>query len=420
MKIKNLLLAGLAVFAMSGCSSENDAIVDNGENATEKNATMRFSIGFPSTVTRATADEIGTTEEQAVQNITAVLVYANGSPIQVLNFEKSELTQEEAKVTTASKEVYAGNGDIFVYINPITPITASNYSSATESAKYTNTLDGLADNIAKASNFLMSGKNTFTAVAGKSDNTAFVTVSRVAAKIAEGSQKSFTNVSDRGLKLNFTLMSYAFTNLNKVSNVLEGSIFTPTTTDGYFQYFKRTNAALKTFEDLTATKVIGTEATNITYCLENDNNTAITQVLYKAQAIVDGSQAANLYVVTKGDRTGLYKNFDALNAAYGGQLTTDAYGNLSDASNYTAFNTYGIKKYENGICYYAQDIKTNVGENTGSKILRNNFYKLTVNSIKGLGEPGIDTPTPGDPITMLDLEITVKNWTVNENGFDLQ
>ena len=414
MKLRNLFLAGIAIVAMASCSNEVDGINNdaNNDNA-EKSATVRFSIGFPSS-TRATTDE-GTSEEQSVEKITAVLVYSNGSPIQVLNFEKSELAQNGTNVTTDTKEVYAGSGNVYVYINPINPITENNYSTITASAAYTSTLDGLIDNIAKDNNFLMSGQSTFTAVAGNSGNTATVTVSRVAAKINESSQTAaFTATNNDQLKI--TLKNYTFTNLNKTSNVLAGTIFKPETTDGYFQYFVRTGAELKTFENL-AKKEIGKEDTNVTYCLENENSNATTQVLYEAQAILDeNGKAVNLYVVTGGDKAGLYANFNKLNAAYGGQLSTAAYGNLGDGSTYDEFNSYGIKKYTNGICYYAGNITTN----NLAKIVRNNIYKLTVTSIAGLGEPGIDIPETGDPITMLNLDITIAPWTVNENSFDLQ
>lgn len=414
MKLRNLFLAGIAAFAMASCSNEVEGI-DNGDNGNAvKNATVRFSIGFPAT-TRAASTEAGTDAEQGIQKITAVLVYNDGSPIQVLNFAKNELAQEKTTVTTDAKEVYAGSGNVYVYVNSAFEITADNYLTATASAAYNNTLDGLVDNIAKADNFLMSGKSNFTAVAGLSTNTAKVTVSRVAAKIREASSKdAYTAKSQENLKI--TLKRYTFTNLNKTSNVLAGSIFKPENNSGYFQYFKRDNTALKTFDGL-ATKTIGEESTNITYCMENENSDATTQILYEAQATIGDNEIKNLYVVTSGDKQGVYPSFEDLDKAYGNQLSKDAYGNLSDASDYGAFSKYGIKKYTDGICYYAQDITTNGV--TAAKIMRNNIYQLTVKGIDGLGEPGIDIPTPGDPITMLDLEISIPEWTFNENSFNL-
>ena len=64
MKVRNLLLAGLAVAAMTACSNENDEIVDNGQVQGTENALIRLGISYP-TVTRATGDtEDGLTTEQ--------------------------------------------------------------------------------------------------------------------------------------------------------------------------------------------------------------------------------------------------------------------------------------------------------------------------------------------------------------------
>ena len=203
--------------------------------------------------------------------------------------------------------------------------------------------------------------------------------------------------------------------------MLPGTIFKPeVASTGYFQNFVR-EYNFQTFESVGMAKkdIKGEneEIDNVTYCLENDNSSATTQVLYKAQVVFENENVKNLYEVVNGDKAGLYASFDDLNAAYGGQLETDAYGNLNDGADYADFNEYGIRKYTDGICYYAQDIITT--SDNKAKIVRNNIYKLEVMSIRGIGEPGIDTPTPGDPITMLALDITEEAWTINENGFSL-
>ena len=56
MKVRNLLLASLAVAAMTACSNENDEFVNNGNQTGEKNAIMEFGIAFPS-LTRTKATE---------------------------------------------------------------------------------------------------------------------------------------------------------------------------------------------------------------------------------------------------------------------------------------------------------------------------------------------------------------------------
>ena len=62
MKVRNLLLASLAVAAMTACSNENDETVDNGQVQGTENAVIRLGISYP-TVTRANTED-GLTEEQ--------------------------------------------------------------------------------------------------------------------------------------------------------------------------------------------------------------------------------------------------------------------------------------------------------------------------------------------------------------------
>ena len=113
---------------------------------------------------------------------------------------------------------------------------------------------------------------------------------------------------------------------------------------------------------------------------------------------------------------------NAKDGKFFGQLTnneiytgTDNQTALSDNSSYEDFNKYGIQKYTEGICYYRAEIKT--GAET--KIVHNNYYKLSVSKITELGDPGTNIPTPGDPLTYLKLNITVAPWTVWNNDIIL-
>ncbi len=58
MKVRNLLLAGLAVVAMTACSNENDEIVDNGQVQGTENAlnTIRHFLSSNNSRNRRGAD----------------------------------------------------------------------------------------------------------------------------------------------------------------------------------------------------------------------------------------------------------------------------------------------------------------------------------------------------------------------------
>ena len=75
MKVRNLLLASLAVAAMTACSNENDETVDNGQVQGTENAVIRLGISYP-TVTRANTED-GLTEEQIFRTAKVIV---NPSP----------------------------------------------------------------------------------------------------------------------------------------------------------------------------------------------------------------------------------------------------------------------------------------------------------------------------------------------------
>ncbi|WP_320997067.1 Mfa1 family fimbria major subunit [Bacteroides nordii] len=436
MKLRSLFLAGLAVMAMASCSNEDDAIVNGGENAA-KDAALQFSIGFPQTTRATTASgdksDEGLSCEQKVNTISFVLKYNDNTPTAVYDFDNNTeaapgFTQEGLIIKTEKVEVNSGIAKIFVFINPVTKITTENYANLQETATYSN-MDDLGD-IAnpKDSKFLMFGEGSCT-IKGGQDNEADVTVSRIAAKLAEqtAKDKEFTieNSTDKfGSAIKVKLSEYSYVNLNKTTNVTNSTtIFTPANT-GYFQYFKE-EQAYQTFDELTTIKEMNVEEANkVTYCLENNNAAAPTMILYKAQIteFPNYTEGNNFYIDADGI---LYPSFDVMNAKDGkffGQLTNkeiytgiDNQTALSDNSSYEDFNKYGIQKYTKGICYYRAEIKT--GAET--KIVHNNYYKLSVSKITELGDPGTNIPTPGNPLTYLKLNITVAPWTVWNNDIIL-
>ena len=94
MKVKNLLLAGLAVAAMTACS--NDEIIDNdGIQTNGENAAMQINFQFPTT--RVVSDggtNAGIDIEYAATEITAVLVNKLKVVLEYTAQRNSKLKQE--------------------------------------------------------------------------------------------------------------------------------------------------------------------------------------------------------------------------------------------------------------------------------------------------------------------------------------
>ena len=80
MKVKNLLLAGLAVAAMTACSN-NDEIVENGIQTTGEEASMQINLNFADQGTRAVSGEPdeGADFERESSTVTANIVYPNST-----------------------------------------------------------------------------------------------------------------------------------------------------------------------------------------------------------------------------------------------------------------------------------------------------------------------------------------------------
>lgn len=405
MKVRNLLLAGLAAVAMTACSNENDETVDNGQVQGTENALIQLGISYPVT-TRAT--EEGLTSEQTFETAKVIV---NGD---IHTYEYKDFRIGENDNTLYLKDgipVSAGEASIYVILNlqgePTTP-----YASMTASANYVSTLDGLTGYVAKPGAFLMSNEKgevkTVTVKAGEVA-TARINVERAAAKLVEQSKTTaFENITPGiyGKKLNITLRQYSFVNLQQDTYVLAN------TTPIESNFFQAYDAAKATW-DYVSKDIVGNvqESTpdansNITYCLENkDANN--TRVVYEAVATWgEETEAATFYVTSENE---VYTSFESLAAKFGNMLTANGLTAESKAADFRAAGV-PIKMYEDGKCYYTADIYTNTASN--KTIVRNNVYKLNVSSITKLGEP-TPTPTPTPDPASLNIEVKVLPWTIN-------
>lgn len=423
MKIRNLLLAGLAVAAMTACSNSED-FVDNNSLPEIKDATMQFGIAFPQGGTRAGIDdvndgktEVGIADESSFSRVTVVIKYATGNP-SVLTYPRKDFTgngtpDEQKQVLYLKKGIPVTAGiaaEIYAFINPSDALIKSleGYSAIGDlqvTGNYsTNSLDALIakGGIAAAGNFLMSGvaPQSYTFTAGTSEQKVQVPVNRVAAKLVERSQANAFTVKDDKIsteapELKIQLKEYRFVNLQQDTYVLSNK----TVSDKFFEAY----LPAASWSDYAAnakpiTGPTAAEATNnITYCTENPSKTH-TNILYKAVATWGGNEASTFYVSTDGK---VYLTFEALAA----EIKVDG---LTANSSIADFAKAGIKKYENGECYYKSD---DIGT-----IVRNNVYYLNVTGISHLGEP-----TSGDPaeLTSIKLEVAINPWTIHVIGIQL-
>lgn len=419
MKLRSLFLASLAAMAMVSCSNEDDQIIDNGANV-EKNAVMQLGIEFPS-VTRAD-DTNALPAEQQINDLTVVVVDADNKVANVEFYEANELVNGEVDKTkknmTPVFEVAAGTVTVYAYVNyGKGTITGDNYSNYTESAEYSalSINNGVASVATEKPNFHMNGSTQNVVISPNVTNYAQVSISRVAAKIVEATvTKSYTPEGlTYGADLTIALTDYSLVNLNKEVNVLSDNA-TSIAEDKFYNFYAGTSN--ESYEDrFTSMPNANINAENkISYCLANQSETT-TQIIYKAKATFAGEGTTEadgtFYIRNNKEGVATVYTLAKLQTEYPG-----VYNSCDENTTIKEWSKLGVKKYTNGVCYYKKEIETKA-TNT-AQILRNNYYSLNVTDIKNLGTPEMDTPDP-NPLTLLEVEVTIVPWTFNQNDIVL-
>lgn len=420
MKLRSLFLASLATIAMASCSNEENAIVDNGQETT-KDAIMQFGITYSNAVTRGVTagnNEAGIAAEQAFTDATIVIEQAGKRDIRTVDFKEfTDVTEEGGATHTPTtlwlKEkisVKEGAASVWVFLNASESLKASlasatDYSLLKEYVDFSAGIQALeaTGKIAEANKFLMSNATgeavpaTFT----KGEiNPLTVCVSRVASKLEEKTPKGKVfDVADDAenlahKKLEVKLTDFAYTGLQQEVAVLKGgtvnsSLYKPYGTITNFEYQSITEDGISN------------------YCMENLAGTDIqstTNVVYKGEIYVDG-KIGTLYITS--DNKAFSSIQEMVDAGYKIQGLTE------DTSIEDCWNLHGLRKYDKGICYYVGQIKT--ASDNSATIVRNNIYRLSVNTIKGLGTV---LPKIFEEFTLLDLTVEIDPWTVNLNSFD--
>ena len=202
------------------------------------------------------------------------------------------------------------------------------------------------------------------------------------------------------------------------------------------------------------------EESNVAYCLENTftttnmNQNQTTRVVLKAQFTPDGFGDDDTWYMVGSAKTA-YDESDLLTLLSDKADVSVAVGDLefddesklvyTGKSYASAQASVGdVYKYENGVCYYPVLIRhfiaTEHGQTSENEfwtsyeggykpcdlgrygVVRNNWYKLTVNSVSEPGVPVMpETPdTPDDEITRYcACTIDILAWNVRNQGVDL-
>lgn len=462
MRKRSLFAMSLISLALVACSNDEEInkVIDQ-ENEGGALVTLKLDVAKPQTKGSpdATNQQAGKTEENTISNVTVVVDYGTEQ-----KYFKSTDTyggeygwkENENKFTFQAPE---GDATFYVYANVHSAdLVDTNWSTDQVSAA-PNVSDYYKDN-----NFFMSNQNgegVPHTISSTTDNEVKVNIERAAAKVTVESKADFTDNTHGG---NLRDMSFALGNMvNKFHLLQQPNYAIPTG----LTYSPINDAAdANDWKNVTLGQTVNgqgaVQATALAgaYCMENisaDNNQSTTTYAkfkttfvpgkaldfdvaangngltiksdLKAVTVGETDPAPTFYVVLEGDRENVTSNYILKSDLYQTDGTTLKDGVTLTKTNggYDVTGIDGISKisaeYENGQCYFGP-IWFNIDDsNTASPVYRNDWYHLTVKSIKLPGSPqepgdGGDQPLVSD--INVTVEVTVQAWEWESRDIELQ
>lgn len=483
MKTKSLICAGAILLSFLACSQDEEMTAP--QQGTEGEAYMSLAIAMPNggggsrAINDGTEKEEGTIGEQKVTSL-MVLCYKEDGTAVTDNYTKTYTADmlkpgdpnpagdKSTTYVVPAFKISAGVKKVVVIVNPLTDKFAESQTLASLRDVMQLTAAQVGT-ISTNNGFLMTNANTavnqdengnavsinpsangdfyadgsvYVDVKGTKENPTLVTipVERAVAKIMDVSQKYEFTVGETSDKVTFT--DFALVNANtkfypiksirdsKESNndyVVDPNFDADGQNVADFYFNKLVGEGVNVIE--TDWKQLATTNRPVFYCLENtmiqaaQMNANTTGLYYKAKYQVSGGTAdQNVYKYL-----GKVYNFTQLSALNDLSLVVDQ-TTLTDESEATEFAKLGITKYAGGVCYYPywiRHVNNEDSKNMGIMefgIVRNNAYKMSINSVSGIGTPTPINPDPNTPDetadVMLQIFVKVLPWTVRNNSID--
>lgn len=449
MKKRNLFAATLIGLALAACSSVEDI---NGEiNQSSEGAVVTLKLDMSNTpLTKgspdATNEQEGTGVENAISNVTVVVNY--GTTQKVFKNGDDGVTWTEGTKTLEFKTP-AGDATFYVYANVneadiLSPNWAKDLVSkgANVSAYYT-------DNSFFMSN--QNGEGVSHTINEDTENNVTVNIERAAAKVTVESQADFTADPHGGTIINNSMFFALGNTVDKFYLLQQEDYSIPTNV----AYLDKPIVTWNKSIDVTTSTTADIKTLPALYCMENvltDYKQGKTTYIKFKTTFVPGriltfeeNETGNGLKVTGDTEFSNTSGVDfyvvlgatnsSLNSSYikAADIDNKAGITIGEADEDGKCKVTGIegithisKKYEDGLCYFGP-IWVNL-DNTGeiSPIYRNDWYHLTVNSIKLPGsptEPVIDEEDKDQPLTPdvnVTVTLSVMKWNLVEHDIDLQ
>lgn len=449
MKTKNLWVVSMMALVMAACSSDDEM---NNAGVTQDNegavVTLKLDMSNPQTKgnPKATNEQDGSEVENAISNVTVVVDYGTTQKV-IKSGDEGVIWTNTDDEKTFKFLTPAGDATFYVYAN----VNAADNLSPTNWA--TDLVSQAADVSAYYTNnsFFMSNQNgegvPFT-INPDATNEVTVNIERAAAKVTVESKADFTDDPHGGTIINNSMFFALGNTVSKFYLLQQDDYSIPDVT--YLDDLVTTwDKSIDVENSSTADK----ENLPAIYCMENVHDDSYekgntTYIKFKTTFVPgkiltfenndtqDGLKVTGDTDLTSESGVDFYVVLGAtnssLNSSYikaddiDGKVTI---GQADEDGKCTVTGIEGIthisQKYDGGLCYFGP-IWVNLNE-TGdeSPIYRNDWYHLTVNSIKLPGsptEPKIDDEDKTDPLTE-DVNVTVSlsvlKWNLVNHNVDL-
>ena len=490
MKKMNLLVMSLvsaAALSFTSCSSNDDLAGDNAGQGKVEDFYMTLSIQTPKANGTRTSQEKRTTNDATADEakITTGTFYLYDGDKCIF---KKQITEADWKQKTSDEQNTGITNAIKVSVNGVAEnhlyhvyfLAGEETSNTPTTAEFTGTYTidkknptSISLDLAKAGSFVMFNQNdaqrplggdqatvTFTSANKTAANPAKcenIYLDRAAARIDAPNAANAKNITagtgenapaTKNLNLveNIAYQSYAVSNLNTKTNVMQKwdneytKFFAPAGTyvlnyDTYGDKYNNKGSLVN----------FGSAAS--TYILENStatlNNATALYLCYKANLTTTSDkdfEDGTFYRYDGKIYTSLQQIYDDPSVEYPFvNADTDAKvapaeaikeikdeNGLKDQAALATFRQkYNIDVYEQGLMYYrvALDDQSYKFESTGLySILRNSIYKLNVNAVYDLGRDVPNGPTPDDkkPNYYMQCTVTVNQWVVSAQPVELK
>lgn len=449
MKKRNLFAATLIGLALAACSSVEDI---NGEiNQNSEGAVVTLKLDMSNTpLTKgspgATNAQPGTTVENAISNVTVVVNYGTTQKV----FKKGDDGVTWAEDTkTLEFKTPAGDATFYVYANVNGADDLSSNWGTNLVSKATDVSAYYTDNSFFMSN--QNGEGVEHTINEDTENNVTVNIERAAAKVTVESEADFTDDPHGGTIINNSMFFALGNTVDKFYLLQQEDYSIPTNVTYLDEPIVTWNKSI----DVTTSTTADIKTLPALYCMENvltDYKQGKTTYIKFKTTFVPGriltfeeNETGNGLKVTGDTEFSNTSGVDfyvvlgainsSLNSSYikATDIDNKAGITIGEADEDGKCEVTGIegithisKKYEDGLCYFGP-IWVNL-DNTGeiSPIYRNDWYHLTVNSIKLPGsptEPVIDEEDKDQPLTPdvnVTVTLSVMKWNLVEHDIDLQ